>query len=357
MTIGQTRFSIFSRPVLAALLAASMSPQAHAANMLTIPGKPSKDDTAFAIVSQANTKASHKKITIGEYVFVPQVGKCWNVGGYKLKRGNQVLSQGYPDKWWPNTTYFSVITPIVVPASYFPPRKLGAGSLDDFAGKMKGPLKVLAPGFSAFGSGSPELVIERANCGAKCLYEYSIFSLGKNFKKLAKIETGNDSINFIDIGGDGSVEGIGIEDTFTNWNFSSASSPRIRVILRIKNGKLRLANDLMKAPPPSATYMNKIIAETKTALQPPKEGDANEADASQSDRITMPFELPTNMLELIYSGNGKSAWEFLDQVWPQRNLTYEGGEMPIRKEQFVAQFKEQLAKSPYWNDVKTLNGW
>ncbi len=354
MTIGPVRFS---RRVFAALLTVSFMPQAQAVNVLTVPGKPTKDDTAFAIVSKANVKSSHKKIAIGEYVFVPQVGKCWNVGAYKLKRGNQVLAQGHPDEFWPNSTYFTVITPIVVPKSYFPPRKLGVGSIEDFASKMSAPLKVLAPGFTAFGSGSPEIIIERANCGVKCLYEYSIFSLGKNFKKLAKIETGNDSINFIDIGGDGTIEGTGVEDTFSNWNFSSASSPRIRVILRIKDGKLRLANDLMKAPAPTATYMNKIIAETKTAMQPPKEGDAQEADSSQSDKITMPFDLPANMLELIYSGNGKSAWEFLDSVWPKRDLTYEGEKDPVTKQQFIEQFKKQLATSPYWNDVKALNGW
>lgn len=354
MTTGRIGFS---RRLFAALLVASFAPQAQAVNVLTVPGKPNKDDTAFAIVSKSNVKMSHKKITIGQYVFVPQVGKCWNVSAYQLKRGNKVLAQGYPDEYWPNSTYFTVITPLVVSKTYFPPRRLGVGSMGDFASKMPAPLKVLAPGFTAFGSGSPEIIIERANCGAKCLYEYSIFSLGPNFKKLAKIETGNDSIEFIDIGGDGSVEGIGVEDTFSNWNFSSATSPRIKVILRIKDGKLRLAADLMKAPAPTATYMKKIIAETKTAMQPPKEGDAGESESRDSDKITMPFDLPTNMLELIYSGNGKSAWEFLDAVWPKRDLTFEGEKAPVTKQQFVEEFKKQLAKSPYWNDVKSLNGW
>ncbi|MBX9877791.1 MAG: hypothetical protein K2Y22_04980 [Candidatus Obscuribacterales bacterium] len=354
MTIGRVWFS---RQLFAALAAASLAYPAQAVNVLTVPGKPTKDDTAFAIVSKDSVKRSHKKITIGEYVFVPQVGKCWNVGAYKLKRGNKVLAQGLPDEYWPNSTYFTVIAPVVVSKTFFPPRKLGVGSIGDFASKIPAPLKVLAPGFSAFGSGSPEIIIERANCGAKCLYEYSIFSLGSNFKKLAKIETGNDSIEFIDIGGDGSIEGIGVEDTFSNWNFSSATSPRIKVILRIKDGKLRLATDLMKAPVPTAAYMKKIIAETKTAMQPPKEGDAGEGESRDSDKITMPFDLPTNMLELIYSGNGKSAWEFLDEVWPKRDLTFEGEKDPVTKKQFVESFKKQLATSPYWNDVKAINGW
>lgn len=359
MTIGQARFSIIFRPIFAVLLTATILPQAQAVNTLTIPGKPNQDDNAFAIVSKANTKTSHKKIVYGDYAFVPQVGKCWNVGGYKLKRGNQVLAQGHPDKWWPNTTYYTVVTPLVVPASYFPPRKLGASNFEDFAAKMSTPLKVLAPGYSVFANAGPQMIIEGANCGVKCLFDYSIFSLGKNFKKLAKIETGNDNLHFLDVGGDGSIEAIGVEDSFTNWKFSSACSPRIKVMLRFKDGKAHLATDLMKAPPPSQSYMNKIIAETTTALQPPKEGDAREADESQSDDIIMPFELPANMMELIYSGNGKAAWQFVDQVWPKRNITYQStvDKETVTKEQFIAQFKEQLAKSPYWNDVKALNGW
>lgn len=355
MTIGQIRFSIISRQILVALLAFGCLPIEAGSAVMTIPGKITKDDTALVIVSRANTKMSHKKVTVGEYVFAPQVGKCWNVGGYKLLRGSKVLSQGYPDKWWPNSTYFTVITPLVVPASYFPARKLGT-SLDDFVGKMKAPLKVLAPGYSV--SGSPQMIIERANCGAKCLYEYEIFSLGKTFKKYPKIESGNDPITFIDIGGDGSIEAIFIENTFDYWKFSSASSPRIRVALRFKNGKPQLAADLMKTPPPTTSYMNKMIAETKKDLQPPKEGDPNYV-SENSDDIILPTVMVDNMLELIFSGNGKSAWEYLDQVWPSRKLTYEST-MPketVTKDQFIAQFKEQLAKSPYWNDVKAMNGW
>lgn len=357
MTTGQTRFPMFSKVLLAVLLLCGAS-QANAASTITIPGSPTKDNTALAILSNANTKMSHKKITVGEYVFVPKVGKCWNVGGYKLLRGTKVLSQGYPDQWWPNSTYFTVITPMIVPAASFPAHKLGA-NLEDFDQRMKAPLKALAPGYSVFGSGSPEIIIERANCGAKCLYEYSIFSLGKTFKKLAKLESGNDPIHFIDIGGDGKIEGIGIENTFDGWKFCSAGSPRLRVAMRFKDGKARLATDLMKTPPPTASYMNKIVAETIKAMQPPKEGDPNYVDTQGSDDVILPTEMVGNMLELIYSGNGQSAWQYLDQVWPKRDLTYQSTaeKETVNKAQFVEQFKQQLATSPYWNDVKALNGW
>lgn len=326
---------------------------AQAVNTISVPGKPSNEVSVSEIVSKFETKMSHKPVTVGEYVFVPKVGKCWNVGAYKLRRGNKVLSSGVPDQYWPNSTYFSVITPLVVPSSLVTARTLG-NKPGFFVDKVKAPLKVVAPGYNVCGSGSPEMIVERANCGAKCLYEYFIFSLGKNFKQVTKIETGNDSINFIDIGGDGAVEGIGIENTFDCWNYSSASSPRIPVALRIKNGKLRLATDLMKTPPPSAAYMNKIVAETKKELHPIKDENGN-----VTNEIVAPFELVTYMLELIYSGNGDAAWKFVDQVWPNQDVTWESTtpRRSVNKQQFIAEVKAQMAKSPYWNDVKAMNNW
>lgn len=353
MTTRQERVSKFVAWLWLAAVVGFISLPTEAVNTINVPGKPTSDNSAVSLVNTYDVKMSHKPITVGEYVFVPKVGKCWNVGAYKLRRGNRVLSHGEPDQYWPNSTYFTVITPLVVPSAMVTPRKLGSNP-GFFVDKVKSPLKAMAPGYNVCGSGSPELIVERANCGAKCLYEYSIFSLGKNFKQVAKIDSGNDPIHFIDIGGDGSIEGVGIENTFDCWNYSSASSPRITVALRIKNGKPRLATDLMKTSPPSASYMNQIIAETKQALHPTKD-----ENGKQSNEIIAPFELVTHMLELMYSGNGKSAWQFLDQVWSNQDVTWESTlpKRSVNKQQFIAEVKEQLAKSPYWQDVKMMNNW
>jgi hypothetical protein len=353
MTTRQKRVSKFVVRLWLAAVVGFMSLPAEAINTMVVPGKPTSDNSPIAIVNTYDVKMSHKPITVGEYVFVPKVGKCWNVGHYKLRRGTQVLAHGVPDKWWPNSTYFTVITPLIVPSAKVLPRKLGSNP-GFFVDNVKAPLKVVVPGYNVCGSGSPEMIVERANCGAKCLYEYFIFSLGKNFKQVTKLESGNDPINFIDIGGDGTIEGIGIENTFDCWNYSSASSPRFTVALRVKNGKVRLATDLMKTPPPSAAYMNKIVAETKAKLVLAKDEKGND-----TNEIIAPFELVTNMLELIYSGNGESAMEFVDQVWPNQDVTWESTlpRRSVNKQQFIAEVKGQLAKSPYWHDVKTMNNW
>jgi len=59
-----------------------------------------------------------------------------------------------------------------------------------------------------------------------------------------------------------------------------------------------------------------------------------------------PPKLWTTMLKLIYGGKMKKAFILADQVWPK--------EQP-NKEKFLADFKEQLSTSPYYEDILKLN--
>lgn len=331
-------------------------PAASSAKTIPIPGKPTQETTAFDLVTKSFTKLSHKPITIDGYTFVPHVGKCWNVGSYKLRCGHQVLSSGKPNPHWPNSTFYSVVTPLIVPKAAVPRPGL-SNAPSDIAAKMKPPLRAWAPGVSICGTGSPELVIECANCGVKCLYDYTFFSLGPKFRKLLKVNAGNDQLNFVDLGGDGSIEAIGWDQTFVCWNFGSASSPRPEVALRFLPGRAVLATEYMKAPPPTTAYMDKIVAETSTAFRPPQDGDPGGADDAAHGDLVVPYELVSNMLNLIYSGNAKAAWDFLDRVWPASNPRWQLSlsTEPLTREKFLVEFKKQLATSPYWHDIQKMN--
>jgi hypothetical protein len=62
----------------------------------------------------------------------------------------------------------------------------------------------------------------------------------------------------------------------------------------------------------------------------------------------IPVAMWATMLDLIYSGNGNTAWEFFDRVW--RN--------GVRgKDEFRAAFTATLQSSPYWEDIRAMNGW
>ena len=51
------------------------------------------------------------------------------------------------------------------------------------------------------------------------------------------------------------------------------------------------------------------------------------------------------MLDLIYTGHPKEAWGFLHDVWPKGKAG---------KERFIKEFKEELSRSYYWDNLKSL---
>lgn len=315
---------------------------------IPIPGSPSGSATAFELLAKAQFKLAHHPISVSGYSFVPHVGKAWNVGAYKLRKGKQTLSEGRPDPYWPNSSEYSVVLPLVVSRELVKRQTPG----DDLAGRIKAPLRALAPGGSFCASGSPEMVLEYANCGAQCLYTYSFFSLGPEFKKLFQIDAGNDGLNFVVLSDDGTVAALGVDPTFVDWNFSSACSPRPGVILRFRQDKAVLASAFMKTPPPDSAFMKKVVAETKKTFH------AENSGSSAATGMTIPTELPANMLMLIYSGNAKLAWKLLDECWPAAKICK--WELSVKnesvsKEQFLSEFMKKLHSSPYWTEIKSMN--
>jgi hypothetical protein len=81
--------------------------------------------------------------------------------------------------------------------------------------------------------------------------------------------------------------------------------------------------------------------------QPSSEKIKKEFIESDS-RDAVSFEMWHYMLDLIYQGRGDEAFEFCNKVWP-KGRKY--------KDKFLASFKMQLTKSPYWPGIKELNSW
>jgi hypothetical protein len=63
------------------------------------------------------------------------------------------------------------------------------------------------------------------------------------------------------------------------------------------------------------------------------------------------------MLELIYTGNGDLEWKFCDWFWPVSDQQSISKKYLADKKRFLAEFKEQLAESYYWTDLKKMNHW
>ena len=148
----------------------------------------------------------------------------------------------------------------------------------------------------------------------------------KTVEQVGKADGFPSPMNFEDVNGDGVFELTGDDWAFYSWY----ASPRI--ILRNHNGEFRVAPELMRRPAPTPAELSVKATELRKAKV-----YAGSPVAPEVSRY---------MLDLIYSGNGESAWSFLDRVWPKQQSG---------KAEFIQNFKDQLATSRFWPEIRNLN--
>ena len=103
-----------------------------------------------------------------------------------------------------------------------------------------------------------------------------------------------------------------------------------------EDGKYRLCLDLMKKPLPTALEEEKIIARIEAERK-------NRISGWQKGDVLVPPAVWHHMLDLIYTGHPKEAWDFLERMMPNvKNARVE----------FRADFLRRLRESPYWDVIK-----
>jgi hypothetical protein len=201
---------------------------------------------------------------------------------------------------------------------------------------LEGKQSLLTPmGTDVTGLGHPNLVIGEWTGGAHCCTLIHVFELGP--EKLRKVGTidaqHSDLVRFEDVDHDGRIEFLMNDWTFAYWRTGFMQSPAPDLILRFRDGRFRLALDLMRKPSPRdedlAHRAKSIAAKWDSLEQGP------------------PHEFWRELLELIYTGNAGRAWRFAEQCWPRDK----GG-----REEFLKDFRKQLRQSPYWEELRELNG-
>jgi len=195
--------------------------------------------------------------------------------------------------------------------------------------------------------GIPEIIVRHFTEGAHCCYEYGIYSLGSTLELIDTLQGEHSSFKFKDLDGDGKYEAIGKDWTFAYWNASFAGSPAPEIILRWKNGRYRVAEDLMKKP----ANHNELLRLAKEF----RKQAVFEDESMQS--LHWEARWWAAMVELIYTGNGNLAWKFCDWFWPISDQQSISRKYLANKKRFLAEFKKQLTESPYWADIKKMNGW
>lgn len=216
------------------------------------------------------------------------------------------------------------------------------------------------PGTDINADGVPDIIVEYYSGGAHCCYEYTIYSLGDKLKAYARLYGGDSPMEFKDIDDDGNYEVVGKDWTFAYWHECFAASPAPQIILRYEKGRFRLAENLMRISPPDEGTLVKyaenlrrdvVDNRTKMTTEPVPDGYIRLNDPTTSWHWDS--RLWWGMLDLIYTGNGDLAWKYCDWYWSDQGSRA----FPADKKKFLREFKSNLAKSPYWGDLKKMNRW
>ncbi len=185
------------------------------------------------------------------------------------------------------------------------------------------------------GNGIPDLVISDFSGGAHCCFNLKIYELGKDFRMLLEL-SGDAEPRLKDLNNDGIYEVEHATSIFAYWHACFAESYLASYVLTYKDGKYRLASEFMKKNPPDERTLKSKAAHIKLSNKP---WDSEDGDFFEDPNL---FE---EMLELIFTGNMKTAWRLVDMAWP---ATKPG------KEQFKKDFLNQLATFPYWEDLQKM---
>lgn len=181
------------------------------------------------------------------------------------------------------------------------------------------------------GDGTPDLIVSEWSGGAHCCTRDYVISLADDPRVLDTIYAEHsDGRTWEDLDGDGRPEVILNDWVFAYWATSFAGSPAPEVILTWRGGRFRPAEHLMVEPPPTNEELGAMAADLRKWT-----GKAGREGVGEVMRAA---------LGLLYSGNREQAWRLFELAW---DPAFERD-----REQFVADFRNQLEKSRFWPEIK-----
>ena len=199
-------------------------------------------------------------------------------------------------------------------------------------------------GTDIIGDGNPYAVVADWSGGAHCCFTMHVFQIGDRFSEFAQIDAGeSDTAHFVR-SRDGTYEFDAYDWGFEYWRTSFEGSPAPRVILKFRDGRYRLATDLMKTPDPSAADFAGMLDDVRT-------DDAwsskSAPDCAQPEGCGVPVILWRYMLDLMYGGHPDLAWKLFYESWPKQ----QDGQAT-----FARHFCARLSDSAYWPELKSTVG-
>lgn len=294
-----------------------------------------------------DTERSAKPFVNGDFHYAPVLNKKkpHNIVGFSIHKANKiVLEQKF--KVLSIEEYKTVVFPLanakVAIATSNDHNYLDLFTILSIDGDCSKKLPAIGKNGDA---ACPCVIVETTYGGMNPEVGYEVFELGKTAKKIASLKPAQSQFVFGKFNGSNRIQAAGSDTTYEYWYASGADSARPSVIFELTPGGWRLCLDQMRLSPAYSAKQIKQFVEgcCKDYAQYP--------DEHVFSLSPMVWQV---MLTMIYSGHASDAWSLLDQVWPKGKKTSICGE-EMSKEQFISKFKQQMKKSPFWNDLVILN--
>lgn len=186
------------------------------------------------------------------------------------------------------------------------------------------------------GDGIPELLVSEWSGGTHCCYTFHLFRMGERFSHIQDIALLDaDEATFVRRPG---VKGLVLVtndySAFAYFPEGFAGSPAGRVFLSFQGDKFQPDARLMKSNPPTDTEITKCAG-----LFKPSRAWKEKANAGQ------PMGMWYYATDLIYTGNARQAWKFLDAAW---------GGSAAEKKKYVGDYQQRFTKSVYYQELLQL---
>ena len=163
----------------------------------------------------------------------------------------------------------------------------------------------------------PYYVFSQYSWGAHCCFNILLIRKDEPHKVSHYWDNMDFQPWFGDADGDGEFEMFINDYSYIYWPYSFAASPAPRLILRITPAGFSVAPDLMVEPPPEDKTLRAKLDDITAQIN----DDSNDMKYNvyaEGQEKYVPYELYATMLDLIYSGNEKLAWAFLEKAWPTK---------------------------------------
>jgi len=203
-----------------------------------------------------------------------------------------------------------------------------------FSGKEEFSIEMI--GGDMTGNGVPDLVVSQSKGSAHADSLYLVFELDGSAVKKIDVIDGLLGATFEDLNNDGTREIKGVDGSYSYFLDSYAASPRPSVVLSFNRARAKFVPDkkLMSKPALSDDQLDELGLKYKN-------------DPRWSKEFRPPSELFDTMLELMYSGNEKQAWELFDASWSDISK--------IPKQECKEALEENLRKSPFYPVIADWN--